>query len=115
MMMAFALPIGVGAVIGVPPFVTIGAFTFFAFATTVSTSRTSHFIIGAPGSWMSGCLFVCRSRSPNCVSSKLSALGPAWPVRFIIATRSDAVGEFVRMRGPFGSKPFTPPLNANTA
>ena len=48
----------VGAVTGAPPFVTIGAFTFLALATTASRSRTSHFIIGAPESWMSGCLFV---------------------------------------------------------
>ena len=48
---------GVGAVTGMPPFVMIGAFAFFAFATTASRSRTSIFIIGAPGSWMSGCLF----------------------------------------------------------
>ena len=32
-MMAFAVPIGVGAVTGTPPFVMIGALTFFALAT----------------------------------------------------------------------------------
>ena len=57
MMIALALPIDVGTFTGAPPFVTIGALTFFAAATTASMSRTMILIIGAPGSAISGRLF----------------------------------------------------------
>jgi len=50
MMMAFAVPIGVGAVTGIAPLVMITALTPFALATTLSRSRTRTFIIGAPES-----------------------------------------------------------------
>ena len=75
---------------GVAPLVMIGALTFFAAATMASMSRTTIFIIGAPGSAMSGCLFSWRSMLPNCVSSKLNA-----PLICVIATCRVAPGEFV--------------------
>ena len=94
-MMAFAVPIDVGTVTGIAPLVMIGALTFFAAAAIASMSRTMIFIIGAPGSAISGCLPNWRWTFPNSVSSKLKA-----PLICVMATRSVAPGESVRICGP---------------
>ena len=57
MMIALALPIDVGTFTGAPFFVTMGALTLAAAATTASMSRTMILIVGTPGSAISGRLF----------------------------------------------------------
>ena len=108
MMIAFVLPIEVGTTTGAPDEVTIGALTFFAAATMASMSRTMIFIMGAPGSPISGCL--CSWRSVlNSVSSKLKA-----PFSCVMATRRVTPGVFVRICGPVLANGRTSPFRPKT-
>jgi hypothetical protein len=57
-MIAFALPIGVGATIGAPPFVTMGAFTFLRVGDDGVEIADEPLHHRRTRVWMSGCLFV---------------------------------------------------------